>query len=294
MFLLGCLREHETGDRVKRSRILPRSGRLLVHTDLHGNGEDFRRLKQRFFEMRRENAETHWVILGDIVHGPCNEAGEVHPEVYRYPDESWEIVSEISQLLREYPEHIHFVLGNHDFSHIGGPRTGRFYRDEAKALESRLTPQQVMVLHDLMHSALFAIIAPCGILMTHGCPSDALTDLAQLEDIELPPNPDDIAGRRILGGLLFPYSQRPEVTDRLLINLSRDDLELSMVVYGHDRDPDGWFSEWDNQLCIILFGAEPAARRYLELDLAARYRSVRELRHGIEIKRLYPELDPLP
>ncbi len=281
------------GGSSKRSRVLPNRGKLLLHTDLHGNGEDFRRLKQRFFELRTQDEQTHWVILGDIVHGPAGHDSEAS-EAYNYPDASWELVAEINHLTQTYPEHVHFVLGNHDYSHLGGPRTARFHPNEAKALESRLTPDQVDLLHNLIRKALYAIVAPCGLLMTHGCPSDVLTDLAQLEDIELPPAADDISGRRILGSLLFPYGQRPEVTERLLANLSRDGLELSMVVYGHDRDPDGWYSEWDNQLCIVLFGALPAARRYLELDLSARYRGVQELRHGIEIKRLYPELDPLP
>lgn len=281
----------ETVRQGKRWRVLPDHGTLLVHTDLHGNGEDFRRLKKRFFELREQQPQTHWVILGDIVHGPCPEANERHPDIYGYRDESWEIVAELTELTRTYPDHVHFVLGNHDFAHLGGPRTRRFYPDEVDALESRLTPQQVMYLHDLLHAGLLAVAAPCGMLMTHGCPSDALTDLRQLDAIAMPPAAEDRLGRQILGGVLFAYGQRHDVTQRLLAGLSSENLELALVVHGHDRDRKGWFSEWDNQLCVLLFGSPPRARRYLELDLSARYRGVRDLRHGHEILRLYPELD---
>jgi len=60
-----------------------------------------------------------------------------------------------------------------------------------------------------------------------------------------------------------------------------------MLLHGHDRDRGGWFVEGGNQGCPVLFGAPPAEKRFLRLDLAASYQSVDHLREGIEILRLY-------
>ena len=53
---------------------LPEQGTLLVSTDLHGNGADFRRLRDLFRSAQEGPNPAHWVILGDAVHAPSAEA----------------------------------------------------------------------------------------------------------------------------------------------------------------------------------------------------------------------------
>ena len=113
---------------------LPPRGTLLISTDLHGNGEDFRALRARFLRAMQHDPEVHWVVLGDSVHGPDAAARAEHPELYDYPDESGAIVLELLGLRQRYPDQVHYVLGNHDHAHIGGPRTRKFYDDEAEHL----------------------------------------------------------------------------------------------------------------------------------------------------------------
>ena len=63
---------------------------------------------------------------------------------------------------------------------------------------------------------------------------------------------------------------------------------LRAVIHGHDRDTAGFFHEGETQLCPVLFGAPRAEKRYVRLDLAARYESALAIRDGEEILRLYP------
>jgi hypothetical protein len=232
------------------------------------------------------------VFLGDLVHGPDGRTRRDFPE-YDYEDRSWDVVSGVARLLAEHPEHAHLVLGNHDWGHVGGPHTCRFHADEVHFLEQQLTEQQRTTLHGLFETAPLMLLAPCGVLLSHGSPDNSLTALAQLEGLDLRPSANSVAGARVLGSILTSYGQQPDVTDRLLDTLSQElGLDLGVVVHGHDRDTDGWFAEFHNQLQPVIFGAPDENKRYLKLDLAARYRTVADIKEGVEILHLYQKVGP--
>ena len=279
---------------VLRHLRLAGSGVALVNTDVHGNGGDFRRLEGIFRERVAEHGSgAHWVILGDVVHGPSAEARRHASGLYDYADESAAIVARIVELCAEFPEQVHFVLGNHDYAHVGGMRTSKFYPDEAATLEASMTAPAVERMHALFRRALLAVSSECGVLMTHGSPDATLLALADLNDIEIPRVVDSAYHDRILRGLLFAYGQRRETTEKLLAQLngvgSPGLRPIRVVLHGHDRAEDGIFREGGNQVCPVIFGARPHEKRYVELDLAAHYASADELRDGVEVRRLHPE-----
>ncbi len=272
----------------RRYRVLPDRGTAIVSADLHGNGEDFRRLAEMFTRARAADPETHWVILGDLVHGPCDPARAQHPELYGFADESWTIVEAVTHLRHEHPDHLHLVLGNHDHGHVGGPHSSKFYYDEVQQLESSLTDPQLDAVTRLFGDALLAVAAPCGVLMTHGSPDDSFDDVAQLERLSLVPEENNPRDARLLRTLLTAYGQEPEVTGIMLRHVGASlGFDLNLVLHGHDRNPEGWYAEGHNQLCAVLFGATRENKRYVELDLARLYRDVRDIREGVELLRLY-------
>jgi predicted phosphodiesterase len=275
-----------------RVRILPDQGRLLISTDLHGNREDFERLCAIFFGLRKtaEDPTTiHWALLGDLVHGPSDRARERDPVRFGYLDESPWLVEAVIALRERYPDNIHVVLGNHDHGHIGGPHTSKFHADEVVALERRMSGPAIERMRGLFSEAMLALAAPCGLLLCHGSPDEQLDSLATLGAID-PSDEPDISRSSMLRSLLTSYGQRGETTATLLRQLSSPELELRVVVHGHDVDLSGWYVEHGNQACPVLFGAVPAQRRYLVVELGHRYQRAEDLREGIEVLRLYPEL----
>ncbi len=273
--------------RRQRHLILPGEGTLLVSTDLHGNGADFEALRAAF---ARELARgpTHWALLGDCVHGPDEASAREEPALYGYRDESMAIVRGILDLQARHPGRVHYLLGNHDHGHVGGHHTSRFHDDEVANLEGPLGAEDLALLHRLFDDALLAAAAPCGVLLSHGVPGEPLQGLAALDAID-PELPRDESERRILETLLWSYAQTDAVAARMLQRLSRPGLALTISVHGHDRDESGFVSEGAHQACPVLFGAPRAAKRYLRLDLAARYQSVRDLREGVEILHLHSQ-----
>ena len=223
---------------MKRSLTLPAEGRLLVSTDLHGNLRDWRSLRAIF----EANPGAHWVILGDLVHGPDEQTARVNPHLYGFEDRSPELIDELFEVRERWPGQVHFVLGNHDAGHVGFRHTGKFHPDEVEHLEAALSPTQRTRWRRLCAEALLAIVAPCGLLLTHGSPGDALTSLSLL-DGPLPPVPGDDARTVAIGETLWCYGQRREITERLLARLSAESGQaLRVVVHGHDRDESGWFT----------------------------------------------------
>ena len=261
----------------------------MVSTDLHGNWDDFAALRTHFERRVSAKRKTHWVLLGDSVHGPSEPSRSRDPEIYDFEDSSWAIVEAISELRRTYPDRVHYVLGNHDHAHVGGPITGKFYPDEGAELESQLDTTQKATLRALFESALLAVVAPCGLLLTHGSPDDTLEDIFDLNEIRSLRVTDNTPyHRRLLQTFLTHYGQREHVTVALLETVSKDFKKpISVLVHGHDKDEGGWYSEHPHTLGLVLFGAPRENRMFLEVNLRKRYRSVADLKMGREILRLH-------
>ncbi len=265
---------------------LPARGRCLVSTDLHGDLDAFVALRARFVDLLRDDPASHWVQLGDWVHGPDPETQSREPALYGYPDRSWAVLEALREAQARWPGQVHGVLGNHDMAHLGGRRTRKFHPDEAAFLESGLSAAQRVSLGTFLGGMFLAVVTPCGALLTHGSPDRRVVSLAQLAAMPLPPH--DAADQRALDSLLWSYGQPAEECAALLARLSAEGTALTMVLHGHDKDETGWFVEGGNQGCPVIFGAPRAARRCVVLDLAARYPGIEALREGIEIVPVHP------
>ncbi len=276
---------------MRRHLVLPARGRALVSTDLHGSWDDFVALRARFEKLHAdadEESETHWILAGDLVHGPDDAEARSGHALYGYEDASPKLVREVAALLARYPDHVHLLLGNHDHGHVGGPHTAKFYPDEVVALEARMGADEKRVLRILFESALLAVVLPCGALVCHGSPDDTLERLADLDTITLDEGGNDPYRARVLASWLRSYGQPEARTAKLLTKLSRDlPFPLTFVLHGHDKDERGIFWEGKNQVCPVLFGAFREERRAVLLDLAARYPDGRALRDGFEVIRVH-------
>ncbi|MEZ4382851.1 MAG: metallophosphoesterase [Nannocystaceae bacterium] len=279
--------ERESGPRVARTRVLPARGRALISADLHGNFHDFAALHRRFEALRAGGEEVHWVLLGDLVHGPSPAARARRPAILDYDDASPELVEAVLELRRQHPEHVHVLLGNHDHGHVGGVHTQKFYEDEVVNLEIRCTRAQRAAIRELFAGALLSALAPCGLLLAHGCPDDHIREYRDLDAVDLRFEANEPYLRHLLATFTRSYGQRAEVTRRLLAQISENVAPVQVMVHGHDVDEAGWYSEGEHQLSAVIFGAPPAAKRYLEVDLGGHYGGASALREGVEIRRIH-------
>ncbi len=265
---------------------LPAKGQVLVSTDLHGNLEDFRALRSHYYGLLEKEPNTYWVILGDLVHGPDCGARVRNPELYDYEDHSKEIISEVIQLIHELGDKVLFVIGNHEWSHVGGPKTRKFHVNEAEHLESSMNLSEIRAMHVLFHESLLAVSTPCGAFLCHGSPGK-IPDINSLNEIDFAFLDPRSQGFDLVSDIITSYGQTERDTRDMLARISSPAADLRFVLHGHDRDENGIFFEENNQGCVVIFGAPRSEKRYVVLDLTKKY-EMTDLQDGV-VRRLYPD-----
>lgn len=275
---------------------LPSSGLLLVATDMQGHLTDFRQVASIFEEHRRQRPDTYLVLTGDLVHGP-----ELEPEEWPdhlgsyYVGESVDVLEEAAALQQRHAGHVHYLLGNHEHAHIGGPVVGKFFPDEAARLEELLgTARTAWVREWLLTWPLVAVAPQAGLCMLHGAPHAPIQSRADIERIDLEAiqagYAADMSTRNILGSLLWARSASPDRARSFLRALGAT---LSTAIHGHDVVREGFMVEDTSHLCVSSsFGCHDGDKLYVAWDLAEPAISALDVaRRGL--RRLWPETSPV-
>lgn len=273
---------------------LPDHGRLLVCTDLQGCMRDFDRFVEIFEQALIEyEGDAHAIFTGDLIHGPHIEP-EDWPDFLGeyYRDASGEVMIAYAGLAAQYPGRVHALLGNHEHGHIGGPHTAKFAADEVALLEHILGPSGTARMRGIIHTFALAAVSRCGAVFTHGAPAAVIDSIADLEAADLSgahyASPLEVLDTPIVGKVLWARSATEGEARRFLRAVGG-----TMAIYGHDVIPEGFERIGDEQMVVSTsFGVFDTNKIYLSLDLAARYRSVMDLRIGHEILPLYPDKAP--
>ncbi len=272
----------------------PDKGRLLVCTDLQGCMRDYLRMVEVFEQALIEyGGDVHLIFTGDLIHGPHIEP-EDWPDFLGeyYRDQSGEVMIAYSQLAAQYPGRVHALLGNHEHGHVGGPHTAKFAADEVALLEHILGPTATARMRGIIHTFALAAVSKCGAAFTHGAPAAVIDSIADLEQADLSgagfSSPLDLLDTPIVGKVLWARSATEFEAKRFLRALN-----CTMSIYGHDVIPEGFEKIGDEQIIVSTsFGLFDQNKVFLNLDLAAKYRGVRDLRIGHEIVPLYPDKAP--
>jgi hypothetical protein len=272
---------------------LPDEGTLLVCTDLHGHLADFRRMRELFLAADAAGERPFLLFTGDLIHGPNCEP-EDWPDFLgaHYVDQSGDLVDEYLALVARHPARVSCLIGNHEHSHIGGPHTPKFWSDETVHFEQTVGPERTERYKRLFCSMPVVAVASCGVAVTHAAPAVEIGGPQDIEQIRYE-GYEKLAVQcmpemQLLGGLLWSRCCPPETARRFLDALAIAGAGLDIVVYGHEIVAEGFERVGDEQLVLSTsFGIRQEHKHYLRIDLSRRYRSVRELRVGEELRPLY-------
>lgn len=257
-------------------------------TDFHGQIHDFRRVVTRFTARLARGEDLYMLFAGDFVHGPAH--GQVHGWLQR--DETPAILDELEQLFEAHPDRVHALLGNHEYGHLGGRATQKFYRgldDDVQALKRRLGPKRSRSAHALFETFSLVAMAPCGMLFSHAAPNlDPRKHPKLLEKIMLARY--DRADPIIMS-LVWPrFVAEPEQIEGFFQAMRFKGIQPRVAAYGHEIAPRGVERSEHRQVVISSsFAIADRYKTFLEVDLAGRYNSPADLREGVELIRLYPE-----
>ena len=257
---------------MRRVVTLPERGRLIVSTDLQGNVGDFEIVEEIYERavMRPEGAVL--VITGDLVHGPELQPGE-WPDYLGsyYRGDSKRLLEKAKKLADRHPGRVHYLLGNHEHAHVGGPVVAKFFPDEARRLEELLGPAATRAMKAWMRTWPFVAVAPkAGLVMLHAAPHAGIERAEDLDKLPLDGFLDltlaDSAARATLAALLWARttsSERAHAFLKAILPGSR------VAVYGHDVARGGFAIDREPLLCVSTsFGCFDGDKLYLEWDLA--------------------------
>jgi hypothetical protein len=255
---------------------------------------DFNRFVEVFEAALLEHqGDAHVLFTGDLIHGP-----HIDPEDWPdflgeyYRDASGEVMIAYAGLAAQYPGKVHALLGNHEHGHIGGPHTAKFAADEVALLEHILGPSGSARMRGIIHTFALCAVSKCGAVFTHGAPAAQIESVADLEAADLSgrdlASPLDVLDTPVVGRVLWARSATQAEARRFLRATNG-----TMAIYGHDVVPEGFEKVGDEQIVVSTsFGVFDTNKIYVELDLAARYKGVQDLRIGHELLPLYPDRAP--
>jgi hypothetical protein len=281
---------------VRRVIHLPDRGRLVVATDVQGNVSDFDRVASLFEDAARTREGAHLVVTGDLVHGPeLNESEWPDYLGTFYRGDSKTVLQHAHELAGRYPGRVHYLLGNHEHAHIGGPVVSKFFPDEAKRLEELLGDEGTRQMRDWLHTWPFVAVASrARLVMLHAAPHAVIRSASDLERLPLDGFDtiplEDMETRGILGALLWA---RTTSTERALAFLHALDPDARVAIYGHDVARSGYAVEREPLLCISTsFGCYDGDKLYLDWDLADPAPSALEVaKRGLRV--LHPKASPV-
>ncbi|WP_437320535.1 metallophosphoesterase [Sorangium sp. So ce385] len=277
---------------VQRVVDLPERGRLIVATDFQGNVADFERIAEIFEQAAAGPDGAVLVITGDLVHGPELDEGE-WPDYLGsfYRGDSVTLLKKARSLADRHPGRVHYLLGNHEHAHVGGPVVAKFFPDEAQRLEELLGPEDTLAMRSWFRGWPFVAVARAArLVMLHAAPHARIQSREDLDRLPLDGFLDvplsEMSLQGTLGALLWARSTSSE---RAYAFLRALDPDARVAVFGHDVARSGYAIEREPMLCLSTsFGCYDGDKLYLEWDLAEPAESATAVAWR-GLRSLYPE-----
>lgn len=275
--------------------IFPPQGQIIICTDLHGNIGDFHTIREKFYQSLVKEQETYLLFIGDLIHGPA-----IHPNVWPdhlgdyYYDHSDKLIAEFVNLQQEHPGKVFSLLGNHEHSHIGGPHTCKFHRDETLHFENIVGPRRAKKYQKIFRSFPLIALGQKGLVFTHGSPRCSLRSLAQLDRISYEGYEHlglrNVIYAPVVGELLWSRMATKEEARRFLKITSINEEPNKVSICGHDVVREGYDKVGREQIVVSTsFALKNENKFYLHLSLEETYTSVQAFREGVELLKLYED-----
>ena len=286
--------------------ILPDHGTVYIAADFHAHWRDFNQWLDRtkLISQIESGADVYGLILGDVVdHKPGDPIFEPYGDT--------RIVDRLMQIRKQLGangDRLIFLKGNHEFE-----AANTYAMLKKHGLNAANREQLIDALYRSPQGAYFqqfnfiermtdehynyllslptAVVGKNGFVGVHAGISNAVKSLASLTRPSPKVLEDLLWGRPIVaqaGG------HTPAETDAFL-----DRIGGNLLIVGHTPlgylpkkiVKDGVARLGERQLIFTTgYGASPGEPSYLVIDLSKRYRLVAELRYGVEIQPLYPDM----
>jgi hypothetical protein len=225
---------------------LPAGAEVLVAGDMHGSVENFRLLLRR--ADLAANRQRHLVVQ-ELVHGP-----------FRYPqggEKSHQLLDLVAALKCQYPDRVHFLLGNHELAQWQGHRVVKGNDTQNDLFEKGVAdaygdwaPAVTAAYHELFAAADLAVVTANRVWISHSLPSArrlATFDPAAILRDDL--QPEDLGSDGSVYALVWGRNLSEANAAAFLERVDAD-----WLITGHIPCPDGFMTPNARQLVLDAMG----------------------------------------
>lgn len=146
-------------------------GKLMIVSDLHGNGFDFRQVLKVYRKLKSESKANYLVFLGDLIHA--------YPG--KQKDESLEMVEELIEMkANQEGSDVICLLGNHEFVHIYHIPLQRGHLEFTSWFENRIRKNRERIVQFFMDMP-FMLRTKGGVLVNHTGSSNRYSSREQFD-----------------------------------------------------------------------------------------------------------------
>jgi hypothetical protein len=238
---------HDTPCRRGHLVVLQEVSDVLVAGDLHGNVENFRQI---LGQAALDRHPRRHLVLQELIHGP-----------FAYPDgsdKSHQLVDLLAALKCQYPQRVHYLLGNHELAQWTGRRIEKDEREVNDAFRKGVLTaygsngQAIYAAYLTLFAVLpLAVRTPNRVYLCHSLPSGKRVesfDPAVLERSEL------YATDLTLGGSVHSLVWGRD-TSAATAATFLNKVDADLVITGHIVCPQGFAVPNSRQLILDTLGA---------------------------------------
>jgi len=245
-------------DSLRRGSTLefPNYGQLVVTGDLHGNVRNFERL-QRYCDL--EHYRPRHIILHEIIHE------EVSPAAPR--DNSHEVLLEAARWKVDFPDQVHFLMGNHDIAQLTGSeitKNGRLvteeFEDSVTSAYGQFGSQVMDAIRSFLYSLPLAARTPNRVFISHSLPGPRDLPAFDASVLNRVANAEDVNERGSVHMLVWGRYQTAEELESL-----RELLDADFFLCGHQPQETGYDVLHER---LIILASDHNHGVYLPIDLS--------------------------
>lgn len=238
---------------------LPDYGQVVMTGDFHGCLHNFRKLV--WFANLKHSIHRH-VIIHELIHNYNSENSEV--------DNSCLLLLDAARWKIEFPEQVHFLLGNHDIAQItsreitknGYASIASFnswvmehYKEDASAIIEKI--------RDFLLTVPLAARTENRIWMSHSIPGPHAMESLNLSMFKEQWKVRDLIPKGCVYEFVWGRSHPPEQLDKLA-----EMFDVDFFIVGHQAQDDGYLTLYNRE---IILASEHYNGCYMPIDLSEHY-----------------------
>jgi len=238
---------------------LPSQGSLVISGDLHGHRRNFEKINS--YADLENNPERH-LIFQEIIHGgPEDEEGGCI---------SYKILFEAIRYKIQYPNRVHFIMGNHDTAFITDSEVMKdgkeMNRSLCGALRREFDEDSTAIelgMCEFLVSQPLAVKCCNKIWISHSLPNLQNVEKFDPSIMEEELKPEDL----VKDGSAYLLTWGRKFSKESIEKMS-DYFNADIFILAHQPQPNGWAKPHDN---LIIFTSDHNHGCLMEIDLSTSY-----------------------